>query len=121
MKMIMKSNVISYLLVLFLLIQSCVVYQKTPLPIDQAVDKGWVKVEIEEQPTLYYKNIVIKNGDYYGNFNGYITRVDTLIMESINMKDVKRSKRANIVLFGIVMPVSVALGLLYHASRTFGG
>ena len=53
-------------LIILLFMQSCVVYQKTPVQLNEAHNKGKVKVVTVVGEILKFKNIVQKDSMYYG-------------------------------------------------------
>jgi hypothetical protein len=57
---------ITYILIVFILCQSCVVYQKTPVPLSESYDKGKVKVITNTDEKLKFKKIIQKDSIYYG-------------------------------------------------------
>ena len=63
---LMKKQTIPYFLILLMLFQSCVVYQKTPVPIHQSISRGEVKVEYNTGAEFRFKNIKLIDGEYYG-------------------------------------------------------
>ena len=67
----MKKKITSYFLLLVVLVQSCVVYQKTPVHINEATNKGTVKVESTTSRYYKFNSIIKANGEYYGIKNNY--------------------------------------------------
>ena len=62
----MNTKIYIYSLTFLFLLQSCVVYQKTPVHLNEASDMGKVKVITAVGETLKFKNIEQKDGMYYG-------------------------------------------------------
>ena len=102
-----KSIHIGLIAVLF--IQSCVVYQKTSVPFDQAIDNGEAKVQNIKGKEAKYKNIKLENNDYYGIKGQKEVLLDTLLVSNVYLKDIKKSKQQTIVNIG-----SVGLGIAIY-------
>ena len=104
----MKKS-ISIFLLLSLLIQSCVVYQKTSVPINEAWDKGPVKI-IDEYGADEFDFIERTDYKYYGVIkNGRTvdkTPIDTVGVSAIYSKDIRKSKNRSIAL-----AISLGLGI----------
>ena len=97
---VMKKKNIPCLLIVLMLTQSCVVYQKTPVPIDQAYNKGKVKVVNTLGSKLFFKNMVLEDKTYFGiqGKNKTKTKIDTAQVSAIYLKDFKKSKTRSIFL-----------------------
>lgn len=92
-----------------MLIQSCVVYQKKSVPIDQAIDNGEAKVQNIKGKEAKYKNIKLENNAYYGVKGQKEVLLDTLLVSNVYLKDIKKSKQQTIVNIG-----SVGLGIAIY-------
>lgn len=53
----MKKS-ISFVLLVVILLQSCIVYQKTSIPIEDGYEQGRAKVFLNDEKTMEVKNIV---------------------------------------------------------------
>ena len=114
----MKKS-ISLLLLGMILLQSCSVYEKTSVSLDDAQNRGIVKVMPTYGQKVYFKNIELKDSVYYGiamkDKNG-ISPLYQAQISSIFIKDLKKSKRLTTIV-AIVVPV-VIVGLLAWALAT---
>ena len=117
----MKINTFSIFLLAIILFQSCVIYQKSSVSLSEAYDKGKVKIEKRQGLPAYYKNLLFEEGNYYGIYENKKVEIDTAIIANIYLKDVKKSKRTTIIIFGVVIPLVFAFALFMHAIRSFGG
>ena len=99
----MIKKTIPYLLLVLMFTQSCVVYQKTPVPIDQAYNKGKVKVVTTPGSKYVFKNIVLEDETYSGIEGKNKINIDTAQVAAIYLKDIKKSKTRTIIL--ILSPV----------------
>ena len=115
----MKKQSISILLLVTMLLQSCSVYEKTSVSLNDAQNTGVVKVIPTYGKKIYYKNIELKDSVYYGiamkDKNG-ITPLYQAQISSIFNKDIKKSKRLTIIM-AIAVPV-VIVGLIAKAIAT---
>ena len=62
----MKKKTISIVLLATILMQSCVVYRKSPTSLDYAVNTGRVKVKSKSGQKFIFKNIIVRDSIYYG-------------------------------------------------------
>ena len=106
----MKKIIPSLIFTLFLL-QGCVVYQKTPVSVEDAVDKGKVKLITEQGQKIKYKKIIQRDSIYYGydlkklkNVDGEFEwteityRLMEIEIESVHIQDKKKSTNRTILL-----------------------
>ena len=98
----MKKSV-SILLLVSLLFQSCVVYQKTSVSFNEAIDNGNVKV-VDALGTHKYKSIELSDSIYYGfskdiNNDEKKTPIDTAAITAVYLKDIKKSKKSRTGLY----------------------
>ena len=120
----MKKLISSFLLVIILL-QSCVVYQKTSVSLEEAVDKGKVKLITKKGEKVKYKKIIQKDSIYYGFDLKKLKNVDGVFewneityqlwdteIESIHIKDKEKSTTRTIFLVLGSIPVVLILGTL---------
>ena len=115
---------ISLSLIALLLLQTCVVYQKTPVAISEAHDRGKVMVITNADEKLMFKKIIQKDSIYYGlttKRGGDITQqlnVDEVM--AIYLKDQNRSNRATIIVTVLITMSLTTLGLLLLAYALAG-
>ena len=123
---------ISIVLLATMLLQSCVVYQKTPISLSESYDKGNVKVITKTDKKLKFNKIIQKDSLYYG-FNRKKQKIDDDIYEwvditqqlkvdeirAIYLKDQNRSTSATITFaILITIPLSILGFLIYVAANS---
>lgn len=81
----MKKSVSSVLLTVILL-QSCVVYQKNSVSINEASERGKVKVVNTNGRTVLFDNILSETGSYYGIYDNNRIPIDTIRTTSFYLK-----------------------------------
>ena len=111
----MKKS-ISIVLLATILLQSCVVYQKSPSSIEQAYDKGKVKVVNTVGTNFVFENMVMDGETYIGLDGKERIKIDTTQVSAIYLKDVKKSK--NRTIFFAISPaiVFVVYGAIFWAT-----
>ncbi len=67
----MYKKSIAQILMVTILMQSCVGYQKVPVSIQQTIGKGEVKVEFDTGKKTKFKYIKLVDGEYFGVRKGY--------------------------------------------------
>jgi hypothetical protein len=88
----MKKQLISIALLVTILLQSCVVYQDTTVSINEAHNRGKVKVKSNRGVSYEFSNIEMRDSIYYGvNKNGDIP-LKTELITSIYLQDINKSK-----------------------------
>ena len=73
-----RVSVISWLFILLIFLQGCVVYQKKPVTLERAFQEGLkTKVVTDSGNTFKFKRIGFEDGKFYGVMisNGEITKV----------------------------------------------
>ena len=96
----MKKS-ISIVLLATILLQSCVAYQKTSVPINEAQDKGPVRVSYTNRKDASFVNIILKDSIYYGiSSYKHISEkpLDQVQIDGIYLKDLEKSKVQTIFL-----------------------
>ena len=116
---IMKKSV-SVTLLAIILLQSCVVYQKTPVSLEKAYERGNAKVILANNKTMEVKNIVKGDTLWYSHNigNTYIkVPVKASDVISVYLKDDKKTKNTRIwVVAGLV----AGLGLVVLIAMMVG-
>lgn len=111
----MKKSV-SLFLFATILLQSCVAYHSTPLPIDQAYERGGgVKIISKLGDRYIFNGIYLKDSIYYGVKGDELVRLDTAQILSIYLQDVKKSKNQTTVATKVVPPVVVIVAIVIGA------
>ena len=87
----MKKSV-SITLLAIILLQSCAVYNKRPVLINEAYDKGKVKVIFNSGESFKYNFISWKDNNYFGVKGKNQTRLDPNEIMSIHLKNINKSK-----------------------------
>ena len=95
---VMKKQTIAIVLLVTILLQSCVAYQNTSMSIDEAQNKGPVRVTSTQGDNIKFRNIQAKDGAYYGVNGNRITQIDPAQIISIHLKDFKKSKTQTAIL-----------------------
>ena len=117
----MKKS-ISILLLGMILLQSCSVYQKTSVSLNDAQNRGIVKVIPNYGQKVYFKKIELRDSVYYGyamkDKNG-ITPLYQAQISSIFIKDVKKSKQLKIIMAIAVSLVFVGLIVWGFTTSTY--
>ena len=98
----MKKH-ISIILLATILLQSCVVYQKTTVPINQAVNHGKAKLISTTGNIILIKNIEKVDSTYYGDLGTYKLRIPPDDVEAIYLKDKKKSRMISLIIFSTVI------------------
>ena len=108
---VMRLFRIIVLLSISVLLKSCTIYQKMPVSIEEAQDKGKVKVVTHNgKKTHNFKSFELKDGVFYGYSMGKI-EINPLQITGIYVKDNARSKKATKNLL-IWTPIVITGGLL---------
>jgi hypothetical protein len=89
---------VSFVLLAVILLQSCVVYQQTSVPLDGAVDRGKVKLVNTSGNEFRFKNMYIKDSIYYGDSKSQEIRIDTTEIKNIYLKDRKKSIKRTVLI-----------------------
>jgi hypothetical protein len=101
---------VSFVLLATMLIQSCVVYQKAPVSIDEAYNTKAVKIITKDGQAKVFENIVKEDSLYYGVLWDKHTLLSLEEIESVYLKDVDKSKKRTILtLVGISVPLLALL------------
>ncbi len=79
--------------------QSCVVYNKQSIPIDDAIGKGRIKgiSSINDRSVFVFKKCYFKDGMYYGIKGNTQTQLYPDQILAVYLKDVKRSKKTTLI------------------------
>ena len=116
---VMKKQTIGYLLTLLILSQSCVVYQKTSVPLSEAHNQGRVKVTNTVGMNFDFLNIELRDGVYYGLHKKSITRLYSAQISSIYLQDKQKSKTQSIAFGASIISFLLALIIYGFATMTF--
>lgn len=114
------KKLVSVFLLATILTQSCIVYQKTSVSINEALDKGNVKVTNNLGQYRQFKNIYLEGGIYYGivqpPFWGidipFTIAIDSANISDIYMKDIGKSNNKSLVF----VIVSIGFFILFFSS-----
>ena len=98
----MKRQFAIFLLVNILL-QSCVVYQKTSVPLESAVEKGKVKLITTTGNKLNFRKIEKVDSIYYGTLNSIKYHIPPDEVEAIYLIDKKKSKKISLIIVSTVI------------------
>lgn len=86
-------------LVFLVSIQSCVVYQKTPVSLSKAYDQGQVKVKGYSGRTMTFNNISFEDGVYFGIDKDFKVIIDSTSIQAVHLKDIDKSRNRSTVAF----------------------
>ena len=117
----MKKRTIGYLLTLLILSQSCVVYQKTSVPLEYAVDKGKVKLITTYGEKFKLRYIEKEDSTYYGKLklSDKVLPIPPAVVDSIFLKDKKKSTLLSWIPVFVVVGLGIFL-LIYLYVCPFG-
>ena len=107
----MKKQIAIFILVNILL-QSCVVYQNTSVPINQAVDLGKAKLITTTGNELLIKNIEKVDSTYYGDLGTYTISIPPGEVEAIYLYDKKITNKRQLIGLGVGVVVFTGTFLL---------
>ena len=113
------------LVLIVVLFQSCVVYNKTSVPLSKAVGQGKVKITAIDGQLYKFKNIVLYDSVYYGMGREYISKttfishegaktpIDSTKVKSILIKDTRKSKNRTVIFVLAGIPITyISLGVV---------
>ena len=112
---IMKKQTTSILLLAVILMQSCVAYNRTSVPISEAYNKGRVHITTTQGDNVNFRNIELKDNIYYGVNNKQLTRLDDGQILAIHLQDLKKSKNQTFALISSVVLVGALVALFFVA------
>jgi len=117
----MKKS-ISFILFATILLQSCVAYQKTSVSLNEAENKGKVKVTTTLGNNLEFFNIDFRDSVYYGDYGKSRDEIalDSAQISSIYLQDIRRSKNQTtitIVSLVIGIPLIVIMGTIASINK----
>ena len=98
----MKKSV-SLVLLATILLQSCVVYQKTSVPLESAIEKGKAKLITTTGNKLNFRKIEKVDSIYYGTLNSLKYHIPPDEVEAIYLKDKKKSRMISLIIFSTVI------------------
>ena len=119
------KKVVSIFLLATLHFQSCVVYQKMPVPIKEAYERGsGVKIISKLGDRFIFNGIYVKDSIYYGVKGDNLVRLDTTQISGIYLQDNKKTKKAKnrgkvvpiVVVVYVVAAVAAVLTVLWILS-----
>ena len=116
----MNKSISLFLLVL-ILSQSCVIYQKNPVSISESTNKGKVKIVRTNGEKVALKSLEYDflNGTYWGLRKGYSKdhryKIDPTQVTEVYLIDKRDSRTASIILaIGIVISIPLTLLILFY-------
>jgi hypothetical protein len=125
----MKRQITIFILVNILL-QSCVVYQKSSVSVDDAANKGKVMFENNEGKKIYLNNIIYEDGanyinedgTYYGIWdNNQMVPMNSIDSSDFYLKDIKASSnRTGWAIVGfVIIPLGIIIGMELYEVRFY--
>lgn len=109
---VIKKKIIYFLISQLLLFQSCVAYQKTSVSLNEAHDRGKVKVSTFIGEDIKCKNINMQDDIYYGLSGKNEIKLSPDQIKAIYLKDIKKSKTQTIILISPIIILGV--GKIMH-------
>jgi len=106
----MKKS-LSLFLIATIVLQSCYVYQKTTVPITRATNNGRVKIINDSGEEYQLKEIILDDGEYFGDYRGKLILINTPVEKQFYLLDISKteSKTALGITAAIVIPIGVIL------------
>ncbi len=115
------KNNFSFLILFFLLFQSCKVYRNLTT-LEQATtsnEKGYIIITMVNGDEYKYENIEVIDGNYYGVYTEKSEKITTLLAKD-EIKEVKRYNKKSSGFFNI-LGITVGIGSVFLALSMFGG
>jgi len=112
---------IASILILLMLFQSCTVYKKTTITLDQAAQKeSKVKVKIINNETLKFNRISRENGNFFGikEAQGEITKTP---LDSRNVISIKEKDESSSTIVTILAVAGSVVAIIVLAFLISGG
>lgn len=107
----MKIYISAFLLAIILL-QSCVVYQNVSVSIDEAYNKGKVKLITTTGKKIMINNIEKTDTTYYGDLGTYKLRIPADEVEAIYLYDKKESNKRSFIVMGVSVGVLIGIWII---------
>ena len=101
-----------------LLTQSCTVYQKTSISLEQATNQGKVQVVTTEGREIKFKNIVIENDMYYGVGNQ--PELSNVLLKSASIESIFLQNRTKSIVISALLISPIAVLLIYSLANSEG-
>ena len=96
-------KIITLILTTLLLLQGCVLYEKTPSRLNEVENQGKVKVIMNNGSIKKYMSLTYRDETYYGVFSsGLEDKLDSALIQSVYLKNDKASKEGTIILFSLL-------------------
>ncbi len=103
-----QIKLISLLLSVLILFQSCRVYRHKPVSLDEAVvAQKRVKIKTEEGKTLKFKKVVFEDGKFYG-VNKNRGEIEKTILSSGDLDKVRLHNKTMSIVYGIIITYGIA-------------
>jgi hypothetical protein len=115
------KNIFNFLILFFLLFQSCKVYLN-PTTLEQETtsnEKGYIIITMVNGYEYKYENIEVIDGNYYGVYTEKSEKITTLLAKD-EIKEVKRYNKKSSGFFNI-LGITVGIGSVFLALSMFGG
>ena len=99
------KKAISIVLLATILLQSCVAFHKTSIPLNDAQNQGMVKVTTTYGKQMEFTNLYIKDSIYYGVTKTMDLRLDESQILEVYLKN--KTKSTVQTVFAILVPVVI--------------
>lgn len=97
---------------------SCHAYYGTSVSLNEAYDKGRVKVKSTQGKRYWFTNIELRDSIYYGVNKQSDIRLETALIEGIYLQDNKKSKTQSIIAGVVVIGGFLALFVYIISNMT---
>jgi hypothetical protein len=111
---------ISFVLLATILIQSCVAYQKKSVSIEEACNRGQVRLTTTSGMDYTFSHIYLINSKFYGDTEPDYIRIDTSKIASIYLKTNKKSRAQTTIFVSVVGLLCFGLIVLIVATGEEG-
>jgi len=107
----MKKSISLFLLATILL-QCCAVYEKIPVSLTEAQNKGMVKVVNTHGVEFVFEEIYLEDSSYFGVTKKNITHLDSTYISSIHLQDIKKSN-IKFLLVSVIITLGITVPAMY--------
>jgi hypothetical protein len=109
----MKTYLTATFLSITTLLHSCIVYQSTSIPLNEAANRGSAMVVNTRDDKLTFKNINLIDSAYYGIYGKTQTRLYPYQISAVYLKDIDKSKKkkrkTTIIVASVIVGIPVLL------------
>ena len=103
-----------------MLLQSCVAYQKTSVSLNEATNRGKVKIVDTHGSAYHLQNVEMKDSIYYASIKGKQTILYEAQIASIYLHDKKKSTWITIIVVATPLLIFSLVAMFALWNGTFG-